>query len=253
MFSLAISLALAWQDPASNPPKPTPVPAAAPAAAPSAASVRTWDDKTTKAAIDEFTKVMKGTPSMLEKSRALDQLAGGSNVQLLKPLADVVEKDKSIVVRKRAAELIVNQPEKEANATLRALLKNPKVMATPQVCAQIVRGIANCGYEGKQWPEIEPLFERSYTTDCLSLHDAILDLATKHAERAALPLLLRNLDEPAPRDEHAADNPPKEYWEARWKAWSAWKARVKNALFAITGQRFNTVAEAEAWLKNNPK
>lgn len=242
-----IAFALGWQDPAPNQPKP------AAAAAPTAASVRTWDDKVAKAAIDEFAKVMKGTPSMLDRSRALDQLAGGSNILLLKPLADVVEKDKSIVIRRRAVELIVNQPEKDANATLRSLLENTKVAATPQVCAQIVRGIAQCGYDSKQWAKIEPLFERSYTADCLSLHDAILELVTKHAERAALPLLLRNLDEPAPKDEHAQHNPPKEYWEARWKAWSSWKARVKNALFAITGQRFNTAAEAEAWLKNNPK
>jgi hypothetical protein len=51
---------------------------------------------------------------------------------------------------------------------------------------------------------------------------------------------------------HDGDNPPQEYWEARWKAWAVWKGRVKEALFAITGQRFSTAAEARAWLKQNP-
>ena len=249
MLALVMSFAFVWQDP----PAPAKRPADAATPAPAAAAPVTWDDATAKSALDELAKVMKGSPSMLEKSRALDSLAPGSNVLLLKPLADIVEKDKSIVIRKRAAELIVNQPVKEANATLRALLKNTRVTATPQVSAQLVRGLAQCGYESKQWPEIEGLFERSFQSECYSLHEAVLHVATKHAERQAIPLLLRHLDEPAPVDEHAADNPPKEYWEARWKAWAVWKAKVKDAMFAITGQRFSTSAEAKAWLKNNPK
>ena len=250
MLALVITFAFVWQDPTPASAKRADAPTPAPA---TATPVTTWDDPTAKTAIEELAKVMKGTPSMLEKSRALDQVAAGSNVLLLKPLAEIVEKDKSIVIRKRAAELILNQPTKDANATLRALLKTSRVLATPQVCAQVVRGLAQCGYEAKQWPEIEVLFEKSFQAECYSLHEAVLHVATKHAERQAIPLLLRHLDEPVPLDEHAADNPPKEYWEARWKAWSVWKAKVKDAMFAITGQRFSTAAEAKAWLKNNPK
>jgi hypothetical protein len=31
-----------------------------------------------------------------------------------------------------------------------------------------------------------------------------------------------------------------------------WKGKVKDALFALTGQRFTTAAKAQAWLKKNP-
>lgn len=250
MIALSLVCALVWQQPGGAVAKPDAKPDAA---APSTTGTTPWDDKTAKAAVDEFAKVMKGTPSMLQKSRALDALAAGSNPLLLKALAEVVEKDKSIVIRKRAAELVAMQPEKDANTTLRALLKNPRVNGTPQVCAQLVRSLAACGYEAKQWAEVEGLFERDFAPECISLQEAVLDLAAKHKERAAIPLLLRNFGEPTPANVDAAHNPPKEYWEARWKAWSAWKGKVKDTLFAITGQRFNTAAEAEAWVKKNPQ
>ena len=253
MFVLTLTCALACQEPVPPAPAPAPNPApATPAEAPPAPiTVKTWDDATAKAELAGFAKVMKGTPSLLEKTRALDALAAGSHVMLLKPLGEVVEKDKAVVVRKRAAELLANQPAKEANAAIRALLKNTKVLSSPPVSAQLVRALANCGYDGKQWKEIAGLFEREYTAEAVPLQEALLDLIVKHGEKQAIDLLVRNIDEPAPVDVHAADNPPAEYWEARWKAWSAWKAKVKDALFALTGQRFSTAAEAQAWLKKN--
>lgn len=247
MIASLLTFLLGWQDPA---PTPQP-PAAAPVVAPKV--VEPWDDKTAKATVNSLAKLMKGTPSMTQKNQALEGLATGSNVLLLKPLAEIVEKDKSVVIRKRAAELIANQPEKEANLTLRKLLKNPRIAAHPVVLAEIVRGLARCGYDGKQWTEIADLFELDYQPEYVPLHEALLDLITKHEERQALPLLLRHIDEPVPADPDHADNPPQEYWEARWKAWSAWREKVKGALYAITGQRFSTAAEAQEWLKKNPK
>jgi hypothetical protein len=248
LASLLASL-LCWQTPEATPAKPD-TPAVAVAAP---AVVETWDDKTAKAALAEFAAATKGTPSMAQKNQALEKLATGSHPQLLKPLVDIVEKDKSVVLRKRAAQLLANQPPKEANTTIRKLLKNTRIASYPQINAELIRGLARCGYDGKQWKEIADLFEQDYNPECVPLHEALLDLIIAHKERQAIPLLLRNIDEPASKDPDAADNPPQEYWEARWKSWSAWKGKVKDALFAITGQRFSTAAEAEAWLKNNPK
>jgi hypothetical protein len=76
-------------------------------------------------------------------------------------------------------------------------------------------------------------------------------LAKNHKELEALDLLLENLDEPAPANVDDPSNPPAEYWEMRWKAWRSWRDDVKEALFAITGQRFNTSAEAREWLDKN--
>lgn len=237
----------ACQDPA---PAPAPPRAEAPATAP--AVVEPWDDRRAKAALDEFAKAMKGTPSMNERNKALDGLAKGSNKLLLKPLAQVVETDKSVVIRKRAAELIANQPAADSNPLIRKLLKSPKVGAQHAVMAELVRGLSRCGYQSAQWSDIADLFERDYSRDRVPLQEALLALIEQHKEKQALPLLLRNLDEPVPANPDAADNPPAEYWEARWKSWSAWRVKLKDALFAITGQRFSTSAEAKAWLKQNP-
>jgi hypothetical protein len=237
----------ACQDPAPPTPQP-PVPAQAPAPAP----VEAWDDRTAKEAIDAFGKAMKGTPSMSEKNKALEALAKGSNKLLVKPLAQVVETDKSVVIRKRAAELLAQQPVADANPVIRKLLKNPKVAVHAAVLAELVRGLSRCGYQSAQWADLADLFEKSYAADRVPLQEALLTLVETHKEKLAIPLLLRNLDEPVPADPNAGDNPPAEYWEARWKAWAIWRGKVKDTLFALTGQRFSTSAEAKAWLKQNP-
>ena len=111
----------------------------------------------------------------------------------------------------------------------------------------LVRGLASCGYESRQWSEISDMFEREYNLERVPLQEAILELVSKHKEKQAIEILLRNLDEPIPEDVHGQHNPPKEYWEARWKSWNIWKGKVGDAVFAITGQRFSKAAEAQAW------
>lgn len=233
-------------------PEAKPVPAQTIEAAAPRQPATAWDDKKAKAALDELAKGQKAGGNLAQRLAALDAIAGGSNAQLVKPLVKIVETEKSIVVQKRAALLLGDQPPATANTALRKLLKHPKVVGAPAVTAQVVRSIADCGYTKAQWDEIEPLFERDYEPDNLVVHVAVLELATRHKEAKALPLLLRNLDEPVPHDVDAAHNPPAEYWKARWNAWAAWRDRVKEALLAITGQRFGSAAEAQAWLDKNP-
>jgi len=252
----ALLTLLTWQEPAPAPKPPDPPPAAEPAAAPPAAEpakpVVAWDDKTAKAAVDEWTQLTKTAANMAQKNRALDLFAGGSNKQLVKPLVQVVETEKLVVVRKRAAELLANQPQPDANAAIRKLLKNARVATSPPVMTELVRGLGRCGYDKAQWADIGDVFEREYQVERVPLQEAVLDLVIAQKETQALPMLLRNLDEPAPDSVDAGNNPPAEYWEARWKSWSAWKGKVKDALFAVTGQRFSTSVEAKAWLKKNP-
>jgi hypothetical protein len=241
-----LSSVLLWQDP--KPPAPA---APAPAAAPAAPAP--WDDKQAKAALDEWQKLSKGNASMADKNRGLDRLAEGSHKLLVAPLAKVVEADKSVVLKKRAAALITYQPAADANAAIRRLLKNAKVVDQPGVVAELVRGLPRCGYDKTQWGELADLFERDFAAERVPLQEAILDLVIATKEVQAIPLLLRHVDEPIPENVEAQDNPPQEYWEARWKAWAVWRAKVKDALFAVTGQRFSTAAEAKEWLKKNPK
>ena len=253
MLAALVACLFAAQDPTPAP-APQPAgdkPAAATPAAP-AVAVEAWDDKKAKAALDEWTKLTKGNPSMADKNRGLNGFAEGSNKLLVKPLAAVVETDKSVVLRKRAAELLANQPKAEANAAIRKLLKNAKVAPHPTVMAELVKGLSRCGYDKAQWGEIDGLFDREYHLDRVIVQEAILELAIAHKEAQAMPMLLRNMDEPLAENVEAADNPPTEYWEARWKSWNVWKGKVKDAVFAITGQRFTNAAEAKAWLKKNP-
>ena len=56
-----------------------------------------------------------------------------------------------------------------------------------------------------------------------------------------------------PANVDSPTNPPASYGKARWHSWAAWKGKVKDALFAITGQRFSTGKEAKAWLKENAR
>jgi hypothetical protein len=260
MLAVVLSGLLAWQQPPPiQDPAPTPAPAPAPVPTPgepatppaAKAPVEAWDDKTAKAAVEEWNKAMKGAASMAEKHRALEQLAGGSHKLLVKPLAQLIENEKLLVVRKRASELLANQPGPDAAATIRRLLKSSRVAGAPQVLAELVRGLARVGYDKADWDTVEDLFDRDYAADRVPVHEAVLELVAQHKEQQALPLLLRNLDEPVPENVDDASNPPREYWEARWKAWNVWKGKVKDALFAVTGQRFSTSAEAKAWLKAN--
>ncbi len=64
-------------------------------------------------------------------------------------------------------------------------------------------------------------------------------------------MLLNHIDEPAPVDVDAASNPPASYWEKRWKAWRLWRDDVKEALYALTGQRFSSGKEARTWIRVN--
>jgi hypothetical protein len=248
MLVCLLTSLLCWQDP-TPPPSPKDAP---PAPVAKARVVEVLDDKSAKQVVAEFEKAVGGSASMADKNRALDRVDGSSHALLAKSLANVIEKDKSVVIRKRAAVLLRDQPKDDAVATMRRLIKSTRVRSHPGVLAEVVRGLSQCGYEPKLWPEIDDLFEVDYEAGRVPLHEALLDLITRHQEKQAIELLLRNLDEPTPENVHHADNPPQEYWEARWKAWSVWRSRVKDALFATTGQRFSTEKEARAWLEKNP-
>ena len=216
-----------------------------------ATPVVAWTDKEAKAAIDEFQRVLKGTPTLAERHDALEALARGCNRLLVKPLGTVVETDKSIVVRKRAVEALAQQPPADARPEVLRLLRSNRVQGTAPVMAALVAALARCGYQPADWQVLARMFD-DYAAERVPLQEALLDLVAQHKEKQAIDLLLNNLDEPIPRDVDGAANPPAAYWEARWKAWKVWRARLKDALFAVTGQRFSTASEARAWLQKNP-
>lgn len=252
MLSLTVAMLLLCQDPA-----PAPAPAEQgkqeqSSQASEARKVETWDDKVARAKIKAFEKAVKPKKvSMKERKDALDSLAGGSNERLVKPLAKFIEKDESVTLRRQAVEMLGDQPDKEARSAILKLLKNPRVVGNPQVQAGLIASLSRSGYESGDWSEIEDVLESDYDTERVPAHEALLELVAAHKEKQAIPMLLRNIDEPSPENVDAANNPPASYWKARWHSWAAWRNKVKDALFAITGQRFTTRKEAEQWLKEN--
>ena len=182
---------------------------------------------------------------------AVETLAKGKNDKFLRPLTDAILESRHATVRNRAAEILAVQPPKPTVRLTLKLLANDKVKKHRTVVARLVRTLSANGYESRHWELLEDLFGKDYEASNVPVQIAILDLATEHKEVEAIDTLLANLDEPIPANPNSPSNPPAEYWEARWKAWQKWRENVKQALLAITGQRFSTAEEAKTWLRKN--
>jgi hypothetical protein len=219
----------------------------------SSKKLETWPDKLAKQKVKAFRKALKAKKvSMADRKRALTELKGGISTHLVKPLAKFIETDSSIVLKREAVEMLGDQTGKRTKKAVLDLLGNARVTGNPQVHAGLIRALGRSDYTSKDWKEIADVFESDYDTERVPVHEAILELVRRHKEKQAIPLLLNNMDEPSAKNVDAADNPPAEYWKARWHSWAAWKTKVKEAMKAITGQDFGSAKEARAWLKKNP-
>lgn len=217
------------------------------------AAVAAWNAQQARAALGAFRKAVrgKGVP-LARRLQALEALARGRHHLLIRPLAKLVVSDPAVTMRRRAARALAVQPPAKARAVLVRLLEHEKVLETPAVLAEVVRALSSTGYVPRDWPGLERLFERDFAAAYVPVQKALLELIAAHREAGAWKLLLRHLDEPRPVDVHSPANPPASYWEKRWKAWRAWRGMVREALYAITGQRFSSAAEARAWAEDNP-
>ena len=225
-----------------------------PKASERAASARSevWTDRVAKAKVKAFEKALKPKKvSMADRKRALSDLKGGVSRHLIKPLQKFIERDGSVVLQREAVEMLAKQDGKTAKEAVIKLLGNARVTGTPQVQADLVRALSATGYTAKDWKVIDDMFESDYDNARIPVHEAILELVRDHKEKQAVPLLLNNMDEPSASNVDAAENPPREYWKARWHAWATWKAKVKEAMKAITGHDFANAPQARAWLKKN--
>ena len=225
-----------------------------PAASESSASARSeaWPDRVAKDKVKAFEKALKPKKvSMADRKRALSGLKGGVSRHLIKPLQKFIERDGSVVLKREAVSMLAKQDGKLAKKAVIKLLGNARVTGTPQVQAGLVRALSATGYTAKDWKVIDDMFESDYDNARIPVHEAILELVRDHKEKQAVALLLNNMDEPSASNVDAAENPPREYWKARWHAWATWKGKVKEAMKAITGHDFANAAEARAWLKKN--
>lgn len=253
MLVLAATVVFLCQDPApAEPGGQDPKPKVEAKQSATSRKLEAWDDKTVREKVKAFEKAVRAKgASMKQRQDALALLAGGTHAKLIKPLAKYLERESSVTLKRQAAEMLGDQPPKQARKVVLKLLKNARVVGNPQVQAGLIRSLSRAGYQSADWKEIDDVIESDYDTERVPAHEALLELVAAHKEVQALPMLLRNLDEPIPENVDAGSNPPAEYWKARWHSWAAWKGKVKEALFAITGQRFSTRKEAELWLKEH--
>lgn len=230
-------------------PDPTPTPKGEPV---EAVAKPEWSDTRARDAISTFKRTMRDADlGLAERVAAVEALAGGRNGLLVKPLATVLHRDPAVVVRKAAAEALGEQPAKAARKVLLTTLHRLRRGEEPAVVAALVRSLARSSYRPSDWRVVEGLFEREFGPEHVPVQQAVLELIETCEEKQAWRLLVKHVDEPIPEDVHAASNPPAEYWERRWKAWAVWRGDVKEALFAITGQRFSTGEEARRWIREN--
>ncbi len=217
-----------------------------------AAVVKTLDDKEVRTVLSDWKKASRvKKPKLRQEMAAVEALGKGSHAKLVKPLASVVKKARPLSVKRAAAKALAHQPPKEARGAILKLIADRAVQQKPNVTADLITALDKTGYGDKDWRTLEKLFAINYTEAHRPKQKAIIVLAKNHCEIQAIRLLLENLDEPGPTDVNAADNPPAEYWEKRWKAWRSWRDDVKDALFEITGQRFSTAQEARSWIAKN--
>lgn len=218
-------------------------------AKPVEAVVKPLSDSDARATVAAFKKSARNKKARLaERLEAVQTLGRASHKLLVKPLVKIVRSDKSIVVRKNAAQALGHQPAKQAHTQLLKLIGEKR---TPEVLAVLIDSLSSAGYDKRDWKTLERLFETKFGEKYTAVQQEILALVVKHDEKQAWRLLSRHLDEPIPKDVHGASNPPAEYWEGRWKAWRVWRSEVKEALFVITGQRFSSEKEAKIWIAKN--
>jgi hypothetical protein len=123
----------------------------------------------------------------------------------------------------------------------------------PDVQGTIVAAMGALGAEldPKQYDEVKSLWRKASTAKALigiADHFRLVKTDKRH-----LRLLSEALDEPIATDVNSGSNPPASYWETRWKLWKATKPAIQEAIKAVTGQTFETSADAKAWFRANER
>ncbi|HVG93849.1 MAG TPA: hypothetical protein VND21_05345 [Planctomycetota bacterium] len=105
--------------------------------------------------------------------------------------------------------------------------------------------------DAKQYDEVEKIWKMAPNVPAMNAVTAYFTAV--RTDKRPCKLLGMWLDEPRAGSVNDASNPPAGYWEARWKLWQATKGGAIAALKAITGQTFDSSAQAKAWFDANPK
>ena len=182
------------------------------------------------------------SPDREEALRAVARVRHSSFVPALKRVLQNAGEER---VRVLAAEALLAQEPKLALPVALDCVAEKELQKSGPVSAMLVRCASALGADAKAWSRIYGLFVDLEPEAQIEICDHIA--AVKDWD--AIELLLQNLGEPAPKDVHAANNPPVDYWKRRWDKWRAFRPRLQSALRALLGKSFETEKDARAHIE----
>lgn len=184
--------------------------------------------------------------SLVTRLEAVEALAEIQHKSFVKPLLQILEHDPSSAVQTKAAKAIQAQPKKQVLPVAKKLLEEKRVLALGTLAAPMIRLIRYYGVGQNTWNKLYRRFHDMGTNAQIALCEAV----TARKDYEALTMLLRNLDPPAPANVDDASNPPASYWEARWKAWQAFKPSLQEGLKVLLGKSFEKSKDAMKYIKS---
>jgi hypothetical protein len=229
-------------------------PAMGDAAAGGASALTTLSDADAAPILDALKKAAKARNGA-EVLPVLESLAGKTHKDFEPALAKLLG-HLSTDVASRSATAIGERPGEKTASTLWKGWALPINDKRPAVRGAILRALGKIGarLDAKQYSEAERLWNTTEGADAAALRSGFADyFAAIKDDKRPCKLLALWLDRPQPTgDPNDGNNPPKEWWEARYKLWQATQSRAEAALLAITGQRFTSTDDAKKWFIANP-
>ena len=198
------------------------------------------DAATAKAAVKTFATEIKAKDTG-EKLAAITKLMKGRNNLYVKPLSKLL-RNKNELVRQRAAESLGALGYPKAVPALLKAVDDKKNRPHPAVIEAAGAAAGMCTKKSL----MGKLEKRLRNGDMHAKLAAVL--AFGHSkDMKSLGVLATWLEQPQPRSVNSPNNPPASYWRERYREWNYIRRQVSWALWAITGELFDTRDEVEEW------
>lgn len=248
---LALGAAVARPGAAADAPAPAPAPAPgpAPAAEETPPPLRVLTDEEAAPVVAGLAKAAKA--KTVEDARpALEALAGVTHATFEPALARLLTHPVADVAARAARAMGERAGDKTAALLGKGWSAAPNDRR-PSVRAGILDALATM--KAPLDPRLYAQAERLFTdaTDAGAVLAFTRYFTRVPTDKRACKVLALWLDEPSPANVHDGANPPKEYWEARWKLWDRTRDGAVAALKAVTGQAFESTEQARRWFDAN--
>ena len=171
---------------------------------------------------------------------------GGRHPDLSKELKKAL-KDKDRNVRLCAIQMLGTQRDDQAVKALAGVAK-PGKRINPYEVAEAIRSLGYTGYDAKSFGNFEKLFYQYKSRD---IRQAVVEAVGRQKDPRAFSLLVSVLDQPNPKDPHAADAQPPSYWKSKYDEWITYKDDVIAALEGLSGRKFYNSDVALDWAREH--